>query len=994
MSNKLLTFISQDKLFCKWHILQEKAKETKEDIHDFLKSLRILHKNNISTQTYQIQFFGNVQGVGFRPFVFGLANELRLSGFVRNMQDCTEIILTNNDTNPNNNYYEKIEILLFSILTACKKEEIASIKKAKPNKEEILTLKTTYENISSKLFKPSLAYINSFYITCHIEQRDIKGFHIIESKIATKSQTINISLPLDMGICKDCLKDMNNKDSRFYSYEFTSCINCGARYSIIESLPYDRKNTSMKQFTLCNDCKIDYNSPNNKRFHTEPISCNKCAILTRCYEINECTKSFNKSPIIQEKNSANKQNISIKNQNSKNQTYEEQGYGEQAFISLAKSLQNNQIGLYKGLGGFAFLANANSIESLNILRSIKARPHKPFVIMANTHRLYNLAILNNEAKSALQSLESPIIIALKSESYDLPNEVSNLATIGIMRPYTPALLSLFSYLPKDFVLIYTSANKKGDMIATDIKELDIAFILSQIKQAHSPNQSMIDKKYIAKIKQSSLVVFEYNRDIIHRVDDSIFMGIDIAKPDFAIDIKNDEPSKNPKNSYLANIKKTKDSKSSNSNYTQSQEQELSKISPQTNKSILRGAKKLRSLRLARGFAPLHIIQDELRIKKLSVGFGAMQKSSIAFGMNDSIIISPYLGDLFSASNCANFKENFSFFESIYGTPEIFITDKHHQYASTKIANSIADMCRLKGNTIQVESIYHHHAHFNALLLEARQKEGIGAIFDGSGLGDDNSIWGGEFLQGNLKSVERKLFFKPFRILGGEGNIKDCKKLTLSYCLENGLDIITQYLQENMPKIEFDMLQAIFNNKLNSTYTSSVGRLFDIAGFFCGLDSISYEGQSGELIASLAINVQELSECRESPYKLSTKYNDIEHKAYLLKYINFSPYSYEITQQGIDISACFCEMFEDSLRHIDKSIIALRFIDTLSFCIKDSLMKLGGDYVLFGGGVFANFVLCARIKQLLDSIGINSFFPRLPCNDYSISIGQIGFASQI
>lgn len=299
---------------------------------------------------------------------------------------------------------------------------------------------------------------------------------------------------------------------------------------------------------------------------------------------------------------------------------------------------------------------------------------------------------------------------------------------------------------------------------------------------------------------------------------------------------------------------------------------------------------------------------------------------------------------------------------------------------------------LNGRTIQVESIYHHHAHFNALLLESNQKEGIGVIFDGSGLGDNNSIWGGEFLQGNLKDFERKLFFKPFRILGGERNIKNCKKLALSYCLENRLTTITQYLQANMSKMEFDMLQTAFNNNLNAPYTSSVGRLFDIAGFFFGLDSISYEGQSGELIASLAINTHE-SINKKSPYKLSTRH-DIAHKAYLLKYINFSPYSYEITQQGIDISMCFYEMFENFLQHVDMSIIALRFIDTLSFCIKDSLKIIGGDYALFGGGVFANFVLCARIKQLLDSNGIDSFFPRLPCNDYSISIGQIGFASQL
>ncbi|RDU73406.1 carbamoyltransferase HypF [Helicobacter aurati] len=929
------------KIFCKWHKLHE-TKET--NIVNFLQTWRTFCQENDSAQAQRIQVFGNVQGVGFRPFVFGLAKTLKLHGFIRNLHDCTEILLTHHALPKNHN--DILETFLFSLLLACRQEHERTrlIKHLQSIDRKTHLIVQKCNIISKTLFLPMRACIHAFSIEYLPIFENLHEFRIIESQnITTQSQAIRVNIPTDMGICKECLQDMRNKDSRFFSYAFTACINCGARYSIIESLPYDRKHTSMKNLTLCDSCQNDYNNPHNKRFHTEPISCNTCAIPMRYYQI------------------------------AYNHSFTQEIYGLSALQSLAQSLNDNHIALYKGLGGFAFLANAYDKQSLSLLRKIKSRPHKPFVIMANTDTLNKLAILNDESQQVLNSAESPIVIVLKSRHCNLPKEVSNLATIGVMRPYTPALLLLFEYLPKDFVLIYTSANNKGEMIAKDISELNIQSILYQMAQHStqqasqnaaltqqdstqdniSPSHSYQDNNVYPK-----LAVFEYEREILHRIDDSIVVGCDLVN--------------------LDSHSKTKHSFSNMS---------------------LQNSLSLRSLRLARGFTPLHIVSSKLHLKVLSASFGAMQKSSLAFGIHDSLVVSPYLGDLFSTKNCLHFQETFSFFESLYGTPEVFITDKHPRYASTQIAHTLTKKYHRNGKSIHIESIYHHHAHHNALLLESGLQEAIGVIFDGSGLGDDGSIWGGEFLSGNLKKIERKLFFKPFRILGGEKNIKDCQKLTLSYAMENHLHAIIEYLQTVMSRQELTILQTMFNNALNAPYTSSVGRLFDIAGFFCGLDSIDYEGQSGELLASLSVDIPQFHDM-SNPYTLhfpqgfNKASKKLSHKAFLLRFVNFSPYPYEITKQGIDISGCFHAMFQDSLQNKSKSVMALRFIDTLSFCIKDSLKLLGADYALFGGGVFANFVLCARVKQLLDSVGINSFFPQLPCNDYSISIGQLGFASQL
>ncbi|MEH7251212.1 carbamoyltransferase HypF [Neobacillus niacini] len=173
---------------------------------------------------------GRVQGVGFRPFVFGLADTYRLSGTVQNNMDGVKIHLEG----------ESVAIQHFLSDLKNKAPRLAKI-------NEILTLET--------------------------EMVGVNDFRIIPSE---RSGTSMLVIPIDSAVCDECLKEMNDPEDFRFHYPFINCTQCGPRYTIIEELPYDRPYTSMKSFPMCEDCRKEYDDPTNRRHHAQPIACPKC----------------------------------------------------------------------------------------------------------------------------------------------------------------------------------------------------------------------------------------------------------------------------------------------------------------------------------------------------------------------------------------------------------------------------------------------------------------------------------------------------------------------------------------------------------------------------------------------------------------------------------------------------------------------------------------------------------------------------------------------
>ncbi len=347
----------------------------------------------------KITLFGVVQGVGMRPFIYTLAQKLELVGFVHNTQAALEIILPAHKTE--------------SFLNALKKG------------------------------LPPLALVEKIIISPYDKALHFNGFRILESK----NYPLNLlsQIPKDLGVCKDCLREIRDKNSPYFHYAFNSCAKCGARYSLLNALPYDRENSALKPFKLCKFCTSTYQDPTNKRFHIQGISCKKCGIALNY-------KRFK---------------------------------NDDALLDCAKDLQKGKIIALKGLGGFALLCDARNFQTIERLRLLKNRPLKPFALMfKDLKSVKQHAFLNALECESLNSTSAPILLAHKKPDTQLaPNIAKNSPFYGVILPYTPLHALLLDLL--DFPIVFTSANFSSLPLASDEKEIDSLHFIFDFKLTHN-----------------------------------------------------------------------------------------------------------------------------------------------------------------------------------------------------------------------------------------------------------------------------------------------------------------------------------------------------------------------------------------------------------------------------------------------------------------------------------------------------------------------------
>ncbi len=334
-----------------------------------------------------------------RPFIYTLAQKLELVGFVRNTQAALEIILPAHKTE--------------SFLNALKKG------------------------------LPPLALVEKIIISPYDKTLKFNDFRILESK----NHPLNLlsQIPKDLGVCEDCLREIRDKNSPYFHYAFNSCAKCGARYSLLNALPYDRENSALKPFKLCEFCAFVYKDANNKRFHIQGISCKKCGI----------TLNYKR----------------FKN--------------DDALLECAKDIQKGKIIALKGLGGFALLCDGRNFQTIERLRLLKNRPLKPFALMfkdLNTAKQH--AFLNALECESLNSTSAPILLARKKPNTQLaPNIAKNSPFYGIILPYTPLHALLLDLL--DFPIIFTSANFNSLPLASDEAEIDSLSFIFDFKLTHN-----------------------------------------------------------------------------------------------------------------------------------------------------------------------------------------------------------------------------------------------------------------------------------------------------------------------------------------------------------------------------------------------------------------------------------------------------------------------------------------------------------------------------
>jgi len=335
--------------------------------------------------TYHIIVKGIVQGVGFRPFIFRLAENYGLKGYVTNNSSGVEI-----EVNGDN---DVIESFITDINTKC----------------------------------PPLAHIIDIYASATFP-KEYEMFSIEPSKV-----TMGITLvPPDTAICEDCAKEISDPSDKRHNYPFTNCTNCGPRYSIIQSMPYDRHDTTMSKFRMCPSCQSEYDNPADRRFHAQPNACPVCG------------------PMV----------------------YMGKYAGDDAIRHAAEIINGGGIIAMKGLGGYHLICDATQDIPVKTLRHLKKRPDKPLAVMCTKETIEKYC--EDEASLGLfTSPQAPITIM---HTPDVPisayaNPMS--PNVGYIAPYTPLHRILIEKCDSDF-LIATSGNAKDEPIAKDEREAEKA----------------------------------------------------------------------------------------------------------------------------------------------------------------------------------------------------------------------------------------------------------------------------------------------------------------------------------------------------------------------------------------------------------------------------------------------------------------------------------------------------------------------------------------
>jgi hydrogenase maturation protein HypF len=361
----------------------------------------------------EVDVVGVVQGVGFRPFVWRLATRAGLTGRVRNRSGVVEIV----------------------------------VEGPRSSLEEFCTALETEA--------PSLAKVES------VCWRDITptGFATFEVEESVAKPGGERQVSPDVATCENCLRELLDPEDRRYRYPFINCTDCGPRFTIIESLPYDRERTSMRDFPLCQACANEYLDPADRRFHAEPIACPECGPTLELVDADG--KPIGGDPI------------------------------EEA----ARLLAEGRVVALKGLGGFHLACDATNEKVVSLLRERKDRPHKPFAVMvAGLDEARERFVLSGDEEAALASPRAPIVL-VPDRGTLAPSVAPGHRRQGAMLPSTPLHHLLLRAAARPLVM--TSGNRSEEPICTS-------------------NDEALER--LSAIADAFLV---HDREIVSRYDDSV-----------------------------------------------------------------------------------------------------------------------------------------------------------------------------------------------------------------------------------------------------------------------------------------------------------------------------------------------------------------------------------------------------------------------------------------------------------------------------------------
>lgn len=387
-----------------------------------------------------------------------------------------------------------------------------------------------------------------------------------------------------------------------------------------------------------------------------------------------------------------------------------------------------------------------------------------------------------------------------------------------------------------------------------------------------------------------------------------------------------------------------------------QDDSVIKFSPFKNRKII--------LRRSRGLAPTYINPDIKWKTENVLAMGAMLKSTFSFLCRGNVYISQYLGDLESYETQGNYKHTIRHFLKLFkAQSEKIIVDQHPEYSSTQYGREKA-----KESEIEVVEFQHHIAHFGAVIGEHNLIESeepvLGVIWDGTGLGEDGQVWGGEFFKYEKHAFSRINHFEYFDFILGDKMPKEPRISALSVCQKNPQ--AEKILKEKFSQTEWTIYSKLFGKKGNLK-TSSVGRIFDAVASLVGVqDKQSFEGEAAMRLEDLAMNYFE-----KKGLKINESY--VEGKD---------------VEGIISVSGFISGIISDIIEGKEKEFIAAKFHFSMVDAMKRVAEKSGIKKIAFSGGVFQNGVLVDLIEHHLSPKYELYFHEQLSPNDENISFGQL------
>ena len=768
---------------------------------------------------------GAVQGVGFRPFVYRLANELGLTGWV-------------------NNSPQGVFIEVEGILAELEKFHMRLLAENPPR---------------------------SFIQSCEATWLDAAGYDgfIIRDTEIEGSKTALV-LP-DIATCPDCLREIFDPKNRRHRYPFTNCTNCGPRFSIIQALPYDRANTSMREFKMCPACQAEYNNPNDRRFHAQPNACPVCGPQLELWPGNVTHSLW-----------------------TDDEPPRRLAQGHDALLAAVHVIRCGHIVAVKGIGGFHLFVDARNDAAVRRLRERKHREEKPFALMFPTlESVKEVCEVSALEEQLLCSPEAPIVLLRKivNRKSQIVNAVApNNPNLGVMLPSNPLHQLLMAEL--GFPVVATSGNLSDEPICTDeLEALD-------------------------RLRGIADVLLVHNRPIVRHVDDSIVR-------------------------------------------------------------LMAGREMV--LRRARGYAPLPIPMRNAECGVRNVlAVGAHLKNAVALAVGEQVFLSQHIGDLETERANEAFRRVAAELSEIYEAQlEVIATDLHPDYRSTQFANEVAGGADgslphvgAQRSAPTIVHVQHHEAHALGCLTENEvELPALAVAWDGTGLGTDGTIWGGEFFFVTDEVVERIARLRPFHLPGGDAAVKQPRRAALGLLFELlGEEAFQRGDIRSIAALtaaEQATLKTILQRKLNSPWCSSVGRLFDAVASLTGLrHEMRFEGQAA----------------MELEFALDGTQTEA---AYQLPLITLN------APMMLDWSPLVEGVLFDVNRGVPTREVSAKFHNGLAESIVAVAREFGLERVALSGGCFQNRYLMERAVKRLRDEGFQPYWhQRVPTNDGGIALGQV------